>query len=196
MIRSSAAVALPEQKRRATMIRIADVTITRFADLNEVSTADLLAYYNSVTGKNTKQFLKRAKGMQQVWALIEPQLAQVEEAAQEEPAEVAPEQAESVQEPATLATVEAAPATAPSTAEEPAEGAATAEAKAKPAGLKARVEDLLAALASGPRTVAELAEALGMEQKKVRSTIDTARRVGHTIACVGRGTFALPEAAQ
>lgn len=178
------------------MIRIADVTITRFADLNEVSTADLLAYYNSVTGKNTKQFLKRAKGMQQVWALIEPQLAQVEEAAQEEPAEVAPEQAESVQEPATPATVEAAPATAPSTAEEPAEGAATAEAKAKPAGLKARVEDLLAALASGPRTVAELAEALGMEQKKVRSTIDTARRVGHTIACVGRGTFALPEAAQ
>ena len=178
------------------MIRIADVTITRFADLNEVSTADLLAYYNSVTGKNTKQFLKRAKGMQQVWALIEPQLAQVEGAAQEEPAEVAPEQAESVQEPATLATVEAAPATAPSTAEEPAEGAATAEAKAKPAGLKARVEDLLAALASGPRTVAELAEALGMEQKKVRSTIDTARRVGHTIACVGRGTFALPEAAQ
>lgn len=178
------------------MIRIADVTITRFADLNEVSTADLLAYYNSVTGKNTKQFLKRAKGMQQVWALIEPQLAQVEEAAQEEPAEVAPEQAESVQEPATLATVEAAPATTPSTAEEPAEGAVTAEAKAKPAGLKARVEDLLAALASGPRTVAELAEALGMEQKKVRSTIDTARRVGHTIACVGRGTFALPEAAQ
>lgn len=178
------------------MIRIADVTITRFADLNEVSTADLLAYYNSVTGKNTKQFLKRAKGMQQVWALIEPQLAQVEEAAQEEPAEVAPEQAESVQEPATPATVEAAPATAPSTAEEPAEGAATAEAKAKPAGLKARVEDLLAALASGPRTVAELAGVLGMEQKKVRSTIDTARRVGHTIACVGRGTFALPEAAQ
>lgn len=178
------------------MIRIADVTITRFADLNEVSTANLLAYYNSVTGKNTKQFLKRAKGMQQVWALIEPQLAQVEGAAQEEPAEVAPEQAESVQEPATLATVEAAPATAPSTAEEPAEGAATAEAKAKPAGLKARVDDLLAALASGPRTVAELAEALGMEQKKVRSTIDTARRVGHTIACVGRGTFALPEAAQ
>ncbi|MGC3579904.1 hypothetical protein ACPTKM_21195 [Pseudomonas aeruginosa] len=178
------------------MIRIADVTITRFADLNEVSTADLLAYYNSVTGKNTKQFLKRAKGMQQVWALIEPQLAQVEGAAQEEPAEVAPEQAESVQEPATPATVEAAPATALSTAEEPAEGAATAEAKAKPAGLKARVEDLLAALASGPRTVAELAEALGMEQKKVRSTIDTARRVGHSIACVGRGTFALPEAAQ
>lgn len=178
------------------MIRIADVTITRFADLNEVSTADLLAYYNSVTGKNTKQFLKRAKGMQQVWALIEPQLAQVEGAAQEEPAEVAPEQAESVQEPATLATVEAAPATTPSTAKEPAEGAATPEAKAKPAGLKARVEDLLAALASGPRSVAELAEALGMEQKKVRSTIDTARRVGHTIACVGRGTFALPEAAQ
>lgn len=178
------------------MIRIADVTITRFTDLNEVSTADLLAYYNSVTGKNTKQFLKRAKGMQQVWALIEPQLAQVEGAAQEEPAEAAPEQAESVQAPATPATVEAAPVTAPSTAEEPAESAATAEAKVKPVGLKARVEDLLAALASKPRTVAELAEALGMEQKKVRSTIDTARRVGHTIACVGRGTFALPEAAQ
>ncbi|HEJ4931954.1 TPA: hypothetical protein SL633_001097 [Pseudomonas aeruginosa] len=176
------------------MIRIANVTITRFADLNEVSTADLLAYYNSVTGKNTKQFLKRAKGMQQVWALIEPQLAQDEGVAQVEPAEVAPEQPESVKSPATPATVLAAPATAPSTAEEPAEGAASAEAK--PAGLKARVDDLLAALASGPRTIAELAEALGMEQKKVRSTIDTARRVGHTIACVGRGTFALPEAAQ
>ena len=178
------------------MIRIADVTITRFADLNEVSTADLLAYYNSVTGKHTKQFLKRAKGMQQVWALIEPQLAQVEEVAQEEPAEVAPEQAESVQEHATPATGEAAPATASSTAEEPAESAATAEAKAKPAGLKARVGDLLAALSSGPRTVAELAEALGMEQKKVRSNIDTARRVGHSIACVGRGTFELLEAAR
>ncbi|HBO2682091.1 hypothetical protein I4970_17900 [Pseudomonas aeruginosa] len=178
------------------MIRIANVTITRFADLNEVSTADLLAYYNSVTGKNTKQFLKRAKGMQQVWALIEPQLAQDEGVAQVEPAEVAPEQPESVESPATPATAVAAPATAPSTAEEPAEGAASAEAKAKPAGLKARVDDLLAALASGPRTIAELAEALGMEQKKVRSTIDTARRVGHTIACVGRGTFALPEAAQ
>ena len=165
------------------MIRIADVTITRFADLNEVSTADLLAYYNSVTGKNTKQFLKRAKGMQQVWALIEPQLAQLQEAAQEEPA--------------TLATVEAAPATTPSTAEEPAEGAATAEAKAKPAGLKARVEDLLAALASGPKTVAEITQVLGMEnEKRARSLIDTARRGGHTIACVGRGTFALPEAAQ
>ncbi|MPS47870.1 hypothetical protein [Methylobacillus sp.] len=172
---------------------IAGTAITRFEDLNQLSTAEILAAYNEATGKNTKQFAKRAKGMQQLWAVIADKVeaAQVQKAdavpaAQEEPAEVAPEQAESVQKPAT----------APSTAEEPAEGAATAEAKAKPAGLKARVEDLLAALASGPRTVAELAEALDMEQKKVRSTIDTARRVGHTIACVGRGTFALPEAAQ
>lgn len=182
---------------------IAGTAITRFEDLNQLSTAEILAAYNEATGKNTKQFAKRAKGMQQLWAVIADKVEAAQEqkadavpAAQEEPAEVAPEQAEGVQEPATPATVEAAPATAPSTAEEPAEGAATAEAKAKPAGLKARVEDLLAALASGPRTVAELAEALGMEQKKVRSTIDTARRVGHTIACVGRGTFALPEAAQ
>ncbi|WP_145144776.1 hypothetical protein [Pseudomonas duriflava] len=134
--------------------------------------------------------------MQQVWALIEPQLIQFEEAAQEEPVEVAPEQAESVQDPVTPAAVGAAPVTAPSTAEEPVDGATTAQAKAQPAGLKARVNELLAALASGPRTVAELAEMLGMDQKKARSTIDTARRVGHTIACVGRGTFALPEAAQ
>ncbi|KKN97491.1 hypothetical protein LCGC14_0156100 [marine sediment metagenome] len=179
------------------MIRIADANIICFADLNKVSTADLLTYYNSVTGKNTKQFLKRAKGMQQVWALIEPQLVQLEEAAQEDPAEVAPEPAESVQEPVTPGAVGAAPApTAPSTAEEPVEGAATAQAKAQPAGLKARVDELLAALASGPRTVAELAEMLGMDQKRARSTIDTARRSGHTIACVGRGTFALPEADQ
>lgn len=175
---------------------IAGTAITCFEDLNQLSTAEILAAYNEATGKNTKQFAKRAKGMQQLWAVIADKVeaAQVQKAdavpaAQEEPAEVAPEHA-------TPATGEAASATASSTAEEPAEGAATAEAKAKPAGLKARVEDLLAALASGPRTVAELAEALGMEQKKVRSTIDTARRVGHTIACVGRGTFALPEAAQ
>ncbi|MEF2053013.1 hypothetical protein [Pseudomonas aeruginosa] len=172
---------------------IAGTAITRFEDLNQLSTAEILAAYNEATGKNTKQFAKRAKGMQQLWAVIADKVeaAQVQKAdavpaAQEEPAEVAPEQAESVQKPAT----------APSTAEEPAEGAATAEAKAKPAGLKARVGDLLAALASGPRTVAELAEALDMEQKKVRSTIDTARRVGHTIACVGRGTFELLEAAR
>ncbi|MBF8797931.1 hypothetical protein [Pseudomonas aeruginosa] len=184
---------------------IADTTITCFEDLNQLSTAEILAAYNEVTGKNTKQFAKRAKGMQQLWAVIadkvgaaqaQAQEPEAVEAAKEEPAEVAPEQAESVQEPATPATVEAAPATALSTAEEPAEGAATAEAKAKPAGLKARVGDLLAALASGPRTVAELAEALDMEQKKVRSTIDTARRVGHSIACVGRGTFELLEAAR
>jgi hypothetical protein len=179
-----------------TAVIVANTAINSFADLNKVSTADLLAYYNSVTGRNTRQFLKRAKGMQQVWALIEPQLGRVEEAVLEEPVEVAPEQAESVQEPATPATVGAIPATAPSTAEEPAESAATAQGNAQPAGLKARVDELLAALASGPRTVTELAEILGMDQKKARSTIDTARRVGHTIACVGRGTFALPEAAQ
>lgn len=179
-----------------TAVIVANTAINSFADLNEVATSDLLAYYNSVTGKNTKQFLKRAKGMQQVWALIEPQLGQVEEAAQEEPAEIAPERAERVQAPATPATVGATPATAPSTAEKPAEGAATAQGKAQPAGLKARVDELLAALASGPRTVAELAEMLGMDQKKARSTIDTARHVGHAIACVGRGTFALPEAAR
>lgn len=162
---------------------IAGTAITRFEDLNQLSTAEILAAYNEATGKNTKQFAKRAKGMQQLWAVIADKVeaAQVQKAdavpaAQEEPAEVAPEQAESVQKPATASS--------------------TAEAKAKPAGLKARVEDLLAALASGPRTVAELAEALDMEQKKVRSTIDTARRVGHSIACVGRGTFELLEAAR
>ena len=173
-----------------TAMTIAGTAIACFTDLHKVSTPDLLAYYNSVTGKTTKQFLKRAKGMQQVWSLVEPQLAQVERA------EVVLEYAESVAEPAAQATMEAAPATSSSTAEESVECAATIEAKAKPAGLKARVDELLAALASGPRTVVELAEMLGMDQKKARSTIDTARRVGHTIACVGRGTFALPEPEQ
>lgn len=145
-----------------------------------------------------KQFAKRAKGMQQLWAVIadkveaaQAQEPEAVEAAQEEPAEVAPEQAESVQEPATLATVEAAPATAPSTAEEPAEGAATAEAKAKPAGLAARIDALMATLGTRPKTVAELAGLLGLESKKVRSTIDTARRKGHTIVCTARSTFGL-----
>lgn len=58
---------------------IAGVTINKLADLNSLSTADLLAFYNKRTGKNTKQFLKRAKGMQQVWALIEADVAQQDE---------------------------------------------------------------------------------------------------------------------
>lgn len=173
-------------------LAIADTAITCFEDLNQLSTAEILAAYNEATGKNTKQFAKRAKGMQQLWAVIadkveaaQAQEPEAVEAAQEEPAEVAPEQAESVQEPATLATVEAAPATEPSTAEE-------APAAAKPAGLRARVDELLAALAGGPKTVAEITQALGLEnEKKARSLIDTARRGGYTIACVGRGTFAL-----
>lgn len=178
---------------------IADTAITCFEDLNQLSTAEILAAYNEATGKDTKQFAKRAKGMQQLWAVIadkveaaQAQEPEAVEAAQVEPAEVAPEQPESVEEAPAPATVEAAPAAAPSAAEEPAEGAATAEAKAKPAGLKARVEDLLAALASGPRTVAEITQVLGMEnEKRARSLIDTARRGGYTIACVDRGTFAL-----
>jgi len=163
-------------------LAIADTTITCFEDLNQLSTAEILAAYNEATGKNTKQFAKRAKGMQQLWAVIadkveaaQAQEPEAVEAAQEEPAEVAPEQAESVQEHAT----------APSTAEE-------APAAAKPAGLRARVDELLAALAGGPKTVAEITQALGLEnEKKARSLIDTARRGGYTIACVGRGTFAL-----
>ncbi|WP_412851476.1 hypothetical protein [Ectothiorhodospira shaposhnikovii] len=166
-------------------LAIADTTITCFEDLNQLSTAEILAAYNEATGKNTKQFAKRAKGMQQLWAVIadkveaaqaQAQEPEAVEAAQEEPAEVAPEQAESVQEHAA----------APSTAEE-------APAAAKPAGLRARVDELLAALAGGPKTVAEITQALGLEnEKKARSLIDTARRSGYTIACVGRGTFALP----
>lgn len=169
---------------------IADTTITCFEDLNQLSTAEILAAYNEACGKNTKQFAKRAKGMQQLWAVIadkveaaQAQEAEAVEAAQEEPAEVAPEQAESVQEPAT----------APSAAEEPAEGAATAEAKAKPAGLAVHIDALVAALDTGPKTVGELVATLGLEPKKVRSTIDTARRKGHAIVCTARSTFGLAE---
>ena len=175
-------------------LAIADTTITCFEDLNQLSTAEILAAYNEATGKATKRFAKRATGMQQLWSVIADKVeaAQVEApeavgAAQEEPSEVAPEQPESVEEAPAPATVEAAPAAAPSAAEE-----VPAAAKAKPTGLAARIDDLIAALEGGPKTVAEITKALGLEnEKKARSLIDTARRKGHTLACVGRGTFAL-----
>jgi hypothetical protein len=158
-------------------VTIANTPITCFEDLNKVSTADLLAYYNSITGKTTKQFLKRAKGMQQVWALVEPQLAQVEEPA---PAEVV--------KPAQPEPAEAAPTTH-AAASSSVEEALTAN---KAAGLKTQVGTLVEALSSGPRSVADITQALGLaNEKRARSLIDTARRLGHSIACVGRGTFAL-----
>ena len=167
-------------------VTIANTPITCFEDLNEVSTADLLAYYNSVTGKTTKQFLKRAKGMQQVWALVEPQLSQMEETAPAEVVEpVQPEPAE-----AAPATVAAAHAAAPSSLEE-------AATPTTAAGLKTQVGTLVEALSGGPRSVADITQALGLaNEKRARSLIDTARRLGHSIACVGRGTFALADEAK
>ncbi|WP_417447342.1 MULTISPECIES: hypothetical protein [Gammaproteobacteria] len=177
------------------VVTIAGTAITGFADLNTVPTGDLLAYYNNITGKTTKQFLKRAKGMQQVWALVEPLLPQAEKSAHANVEEAAAALEQTVNGNACSAhAATLAPSKALRTTRNPPED--TPSHEASPIGLKARVDDLLVALASGPRTVAELAEMLGMDQKKARSTIDTARRVGHTIACVGRGTFALPEAAQ
>lgn len=162
-------------------VTIANTPITCFEDLNKVSTADLLAYYNSVTGKTTKQFLKRAKGMQQVWTLVEPRLVQVEEPTPTEVVE--PAQPEAIKTAPT--TVAAAHAAAPSSTEE-------APTTSKAAGLKTQVGTLVESLSSGPRSVADITQALGLaNEKRARSLIDTARRLGHSIACVGRGTFAL-----
>ncbi|WP_300336501.1 hypothetical protein [Accumulibacter sp.] len=169
-------------------VRIFDTEIHCFADLNKISTADLLDYYNGLTGKNTKQFSKRAKGMQQIWALIEADVTKQEPAPAavegikfvvvDSPKEGADCEQERAETPELPAGMEAAPATAPSSAEKPA--------------LKTQVGALVDFLASGPQTVAEIAQRLKLaNEKRARSLIDAARRAGHSIACVGRGTFSL-----
>lgn len=69
-------------------MKIAATNVLSAADLNDVSTADLLAFYNERTGKNTTKFASRAKGQMQVWALIEAEVAA--ELAAIEAAKVAP----------------------------------------------------------------------------------------------------------
>lgn len=171
-----------------SQVIIAGTTIANFADLNKVSTADLLAFYNERTGKATKQFLKRAKGMQQIWALIEGDVAQqgqvpaavggIPFVVVDSPKEDAGCEHERVETPELLTGVKAAPATAASSVERPA--------------LKTQVGALVDFLASGPQTVAEIAQELKLaNEKRARSLIDAARRAGHSIACVGRGTFKL-----
>lgn len=44
--------------------------ITSAADLEAVPTADLVNTYNQLSGKSTKKFATRAKGIEQVWGLI------------------------------------------------------------------------------------------------------------------------------
>lgn len=56
-------------------MKIATTNVLSAADLNDVSTADLLAFYNERTGKNTTKFASRAKGQTQVWTLIEAEVA-------------------------------------------------------------------------------------------------------------------------
>ena len=44
--------------------------IRKVEDLNDVPTDALLATYNELTGKDTKKFASRGKGIAQVWELI------------------------------------------------------------------------------------------------------------------------------
>lgn len=159
-------------------VRIFDTEIRTFADLNKISTADLLDYYNGLTGKNTKQFSKRAKGMQQVWALIEADVAQRVEApavVTNSPEKAAANKAKRVETPSA-----------------PAAGAQATVTEASSPALNTQVGALVDVLAAGPRTVAEIAKGLKLSnEKRARSLIDAARRAGHSIACVGRGTFSL-----
>lgn len=69
-------------------MKIAATNVLSFTDLSDVSAADLLAFYNERTGKNTTKFASRAKGQMQVWALIEAEVAA--ELAAIEAAKVAP----------------------------------------------------------------------------------------------------------
>lgn len=82
-------------------MKIANTTVTSETHLNEVSTADLLAFYNERTGKNTTKFASRAKGMAQVWALIKDEVAaELEQCLAELEAEVTAEAAEAAEAPA------------------------------------------------------------------------------------------------
>lgn len=138
-----------------TAITIANTKVSTFADLGTIPTADLLAYHNKITGKDTKKFASRTKALQQVWPLVETELAQAEALSNEE---------EKTEE-------------APKPTKSP---------------LKTRVDDLLALLSAGPKTVSEIAAGLELPtEKKARSIIDAARRAGHKVACVGRNTFGL-----
>ena len=85
-------------------MKIAATNVLSLADLSDVSTADLLAFYNERTGKNTTKFASRAKGQMQVWALIEAEVAT--ELAALEAAKAAPTASE---EAAPTASEEAAP---------------------------------------------------------------------------------------
>lgn len=163
-------------------VTIFNTPITRFEDLNKVSTDDLLAYYNGITGRDTKQFSKRAKGMQQVWKLIEDEVSQDGRRKAQSPARAVTAESKPEETRRKPASKEVAPAAAPETAEKP----------AKEGSLKTQVGALINALASGPRTVAEIAQELKLaNEKRARSLIDAARRAGHSIACVGKGTFSL-----
>lgn len=163
-------------------VTIFNTPITRFEDLNKVSTDDLLAYYNGVTGRDTKQFSKRAKGMQQVWRLIADEVAQGGRRKAKSPAKAVTAESKPVDKPRESASQEKVAAAVPKTAEKP----------AKEGSLKTQVGALIEALASGPRTVAEIARELELaNEKRARSLIDAARRADHSISCVGKGTFSL-----
>lgn len=82
-------------------MKIANTIVTSEAHLNEVSTADLLAFYNERTGKNTTKFASRAKGMAQVWALIKDEVtAELEQCLAELEAETTTKAAETTEAPA------------------------------------------------------------------------------------------------
>lgn len=82
-------------------MKIANTIVTSETHLNEVSTADLLAFYNERTGKNTTKFASRAKGMAQVWALVKDEVnAELEQCLAELEAEVTAEAAETAEAPA------------------------------------------------------------------------------------------------
>lgn len=60
------------------------------ADLYDVSTADLLNFYNRETGKETKKFASRSKGIEQVLKLVSETTPESEESVPEQPKAEAP----------------------------------------------------------------------------------------------------------
>lgn len=102
-------------------VQIANVAVASLEDLNAVSTADLLAFYNDATGKSTSKFASRVKGLTQAWALIEPMLNSMPDQPSEEAREkltTAMEEANKVFEELPFKPQEEAPAPAPSAKKE------------------------------------------------------------------------------
>jgi hypothetical protein len=65
-------------EKTMTKLAIKIEAIASKKDLNSVKTETLLETYNKLTGKTTKKFSSRAKGIEQLWAVIQEKKSEVQ----------------------------------------------------------------------------------------------------------------------